>query len=298
MKFIQTKWLLIFIQILLLYINAESQSTLKFETFRGTVYDLYDYNLTRGYGDYVYKCDIIGYISLDSLAVPKSFVQAKYFPGISLRTQYGIVFLSGLEINLKGCYEFSLESDDGSKLWIGDSLIIDNDGPHKMKMMRDTLMLDKGHYPVKVWYYSAFESQFGLILRGKTLPDSIQCDYKNESGLKRKLTLDLNNVLFDFNSYVISTPGMKELDKLCDELNQSEVKKIHIIGYTDNVGTVEYNNELSLKRAQSILAYLKMNLLQKDIIYEAEGRGSSNPVAPGEKPDAQQLNRRVEIYIE
>ena len=292
----QKTWLLVFIQILLLYINAESQSTLKFDTFHGTVYDLYDYNLNRGYGDYVYKCDLIGYISLDSLVVPKSYVNAKYFPGVSLRTQYGIVFLSGLEISRKGCYEFSLESDDGSKLWIGDSLFIDNDGPHKMIMMRDTLLMDLGHYPVKVWYYSAFESQFGLILRGKSLPDSVKCGYEN--GLKRKLTLDLNDVFFDFNSYVITPPGMKELDKLCDELNESEVKKIHVIGYTDNVGTVEYNNELSLKRAQSILAYIKPKMHKQGIIFEAEGKGSSNPVVANEKSDAQQLNRRVEIYIE
>ena len=292
----QKTWLLILIQILLLYINAESQSTLKFDKFHGTVYDLYEYNLTRGYGDYVYKCDILGYISLDSLAVPKSYVNAKYFPGVNLRTQYGIVFLSGFEISRKGCYEFSLESDDGSKLWIGDSLIIDNDGPHKMKMMRDTLKMDEGHYPVKIWYYSAFESQFGLILRGKPLPDSVKCDYEN--GLKRKLTLDMNNVLFDFNSYVITPSGMKELDKLCGELNQSDVKKIQIIGYTDNIGTVEYNKELSLKRAQSILAYIKPKLNKQGIIFEAEGKGSSNPVVADEKSDEQHLNRRVEIYIE
>ena len=279
--------------------SVVAQPTATFSAFHGTVYDIPagDY-LQKGYGDYVAYFDILGHTTLESLNVPKSFVYDKYFPGVTVREFYGIIFLSSLTISQKGCFEFYLESDDGSKLWIGDSLVIDNDKMHKMTAVRDTMYLSQGTYDTKVWYYSALPSQFGLILKSRALPDSVQCGHEKSIGLKRQLTLDMNNVLFDLNSSVISPQGMKELDTLCNELSQSEVRKIQIIGYTDDTGTAAYNEELSLKRAQSIAGYIKTKLHNPAIIIEAEGRGSSNPVAPGETSSAKSLNRRVEIFIE
>ena len=290
--------LLTFFQLVLIQINAASQADARFAPFQGTVYDIPEDYLSSGYGVWVPHLDVLGHITLDSLAIPRTDVYVKKFPGVYYRTHFGIVFLSSLEISRKGCYEFYLESDDGSILWIEDSLIIDNDKPHQMTMKRDTLMMDTGRYAVKVWYYNAYAAQYGLIFKCWPLPDSVKCEYENVSGGKRKLTIDLDNVLFDFNSYVITPAGMKELDKLRAELNQSEFRKIHIIGYTDNVGTAEYNNALSLKRAQSIMAYLKTKLHKRGIVFEAEGRGSSNPLTSDTNPEHQHLNRRVEIYID
>ncbi|MEO6131626.1 MAG: OmpA family protein [Saprospiraceae bacterium] len=284
--------------LILLQSNIKSQTNATFTPFQGTVYDIPPDYLNEGYGNYVKYCDIVGHITLDSLVVQKEFNHGKFFPGLTFRIRYGIVFLSNLEISDKGCYEFSLESDDGSILWIADSLIVDNDKPHKMRIRRDTMRMDRGQYTVKVWYYNAFESQYGLILKSKALPDSVACKNQKSNRLERKLSLDVNNVLFDFNSYDITPAGMKELDVLCVELNNSDFRKIHVIGYTDNVGSVTFNEELSLRRAKSILAYMKTKLHKPKIIFEAEGRGSSNPVAFGENPDAQQRNRRVEIYID
>ena len=287
------RWISLCLQIALVQFNAGSQSNLKFDTFKGTVYDIPGDYLSEGYGPHVSYFDVLGQVSMDSLAVPKTFTYVRNFPGTSYATRFGIVFLSGLDISEKGCYEFYLESDDGSILWIDDSLVIDNDKIHKMTIKRDTILLDKGHHGVKVWYYNAHETQYGLIMRGKALPDSVQC-----GKAKRMVTLDLNNVLFDFDSYVVTPPGKKELDKLCADLGKSDFKKIDIIGYTDNVGSDPYNKELSLKRAQSIMAYMKTKLTKSGIVWKAEGRGSSNPLVSGGKSEAQQMNRRVEIYIE
>jgi len=285
--------------LLLMPIRSIAQPTATFDTFHGTVYDIPpgDY-LANGYGDYVAGFDVLGYTTLQSLNVPKSFVYDKYFPGVTMREFFGIVFLSSLTISDKGCFEFYLESDDGSKLWIGDSLVIDNDKMHKMIAMRDTMYLNQGKYDVKVWYYSALPSQFGLILKSRTLPDSVNCEPVKNDVVKRKLTLDKNSVLFDINSFIVTPEGMGELDVLCDELNKSDVSKIQIIGYTDTTGTVEYNAELSLKRAQSIAAYMKSKLQKKTIVIEASGKGEIDPVAPGRKSGDMALSRRVEIFIE
>ncbi len=278
--------------------NTQAQSSIHFAPFVGTVYDVPGEYLTLGYSAHVAHYDEMGKITLDSLAIPKTSVWGKYFPGVTMRTMYGIVFLSQLEISEKGCYEFYLESDDGSKLWISDSLAIDNDGPHKMFAKRDTMLLEPGHFPVKVWYYNAFESQYGLILRGHALPATISCEPLIKTSAIRKMSLDVDAVLFDFNSYVITDAGMRALDKLCTQLDHLKFSTLHIIGYTDQSGTDAYNEELSLKRAQSISTYLKSKMHNPDILYKAEGRGSSNLVTSGLEANDRQMNRRVEIYIE
>jgi outer membrane protein OmpA-like peptidoglycan-associated protein len=274
-------------------VDLEAQTPLSFAPFQGIVYDLPGDYLQLGYGDYLNYCDVLYRIKLDSLAIPKTFTHAAYFPGVLVRTRYGIVFTSSVQIPATGCYAFSLESDDGSRLWIGDSLVINNDGSHKMAIEYDTLRLEKGEYPVKVWYYNAFETQFGLMLRAYGLSDSFTCP-----GEMRKIAFDPQAVLFDHNAFTITPEGTKALDKLCTSLKTIRCSRIHIIGHTDNTGTVEYNKELSLKRAQSIMSYIQAKLANSAIIYRAEGRGATEPVASGSSEIDRQKNRRVEVYVE
>lgn len=283
---------------LLLSNKTISQPTAIFEPFRGTVYDIPGDYLASGFGKHIPYCDVLGQVTLDSLAVPKSYDYDSRFPGVLFNVGFGIIFLSRLEISQRGCYEFYLESDDGSILWIGDSLIIDNDKPHKMVTKRDTMLMDKGVYDVKLWYYNAYETQYGLIFRAKPLPDSVSVKCGKTPAPSRQQKFELNSVLFDVSSAVITTPGAEELDKLCDQLNTIHFTKVSVIGYTDNTGTVEYNNELSLKRAQAVMKYIKTKLTMAGITMTAEGRGISKEILSDQLSDAQRLNRKVEIYIE
>jgi outer membrane protein OmpA-like peptidoglycan-associated protein len=178
-------------------------------------------------------------------------------------------------------------------LWIEDSLIIDNDKYHPMTVKRDSVMLGKGKYPVRVWYYSANELRFGLILRSRALPDSTYCLSVKS---KQLVTFDANTVFFEFDSYVISPQGKGALDKICSDLNKQTIRSIQVIGYTDHVGSPEYNEVLSLKRAESIVSYIKSKLIQPGITFKAEGRGALNPA--DQNADESHLNRRVEIYME
>lgn len=275
--------------------NSNSQPKATFAPFRGTVYNIPDDHLATGYGKHIPLCDVLGHVTLDSLAVPKSYDYDSRFPGVYCTVGFGIIFLSKMEISQQGCYEFYLESDDGSILWIADSLIIDNDEPHKMVTKRDTMLLDKGVYDIKLWYYNAHATQYGLIFKTKVLPDSVSVKCGKTPAPQK---FELNSVLFDVNSTIITTSGMKELDKLCAQLNTIQFTKVSVIGYTDNTGTVEYNNELSLKRAQAVLKYIKTKLGKEGVTMTAEGRGVSKEIVSEQLSDAQRLSRKVEIYIE
>src|SRR5687768_16216585 len=146
-----------------------------FGQFEGKVYDLDDYELSKGYTPGIYMYDMVGNIKLPSLTVKKTNQGVRYFPGVFMRDRFGIIFTSKLTVTKLGCYEFYLESDDGSILWIEDNIVIDNDSTHRMTIRRDTMHLKQGTYPVRVWYYNAFPGEYGLILNVIPVNDTILC---------------------------------------------------------------------------------------------------------------------------
>ena len=71
------------------------------------------------------------------------------------KDKYGFVFDGFIKINKTGMYDFYTSSDDGSILFIGDQLIVDNDGNHGMEEKSDKAFLEKGLHKIKVVYYDA-----------------------------------------------------------------------------------------------------------------------------------------------
>ena len=64
-------------------------------------------------------------------------------------------------------YSFQLTSDDGSALWIGNQLIVDNDGQHTSRTYTGDIALNKGKYPIKVDYFDYTSSQT-LVVKWKS----------------------------------------------------------------------------------------------------------------------------------
>ena len=286
------------IQLLLSSMLVNAQSNAAFGKFSGTVYKIPGNEIKLGYGDHVFDNEIIGQIELASLNVPRSNTDSAFFPGVSQSAQFGIIFLSQLHVSQAGCYKFSLVSDDGSILWIADQLVISNDKPHKMTGKRDTLKLDVGLYDVKLWYYNAYPYEFGLVLNCELLADSVECKIGMNNEIQNESKEVFKDFLFEFNSSVLTKDGLLELDSFCVQLNKSHFRKLTIIGYTDNIGSEEYNLRLSLARAKSVVRYIKTRWPASDIIYSVEGKGSSNPISTDTTVEGQRKNRRVEIFME
>ena len=104
----------------------------------------------------------------------------------------------------------------------------------------------------------------------------------------------LNNILFDFNKAEIKNSFVPELQKLLKYLEHNNYDKIKIKGYTDNTGTEEYNNQLSLKRAKSIAQWLTDSGIKEERIF-TEGFGSLDPLIDNKSEINRKINRRVEI---
>jgi OmpA-OmpF porin, OOP family len=106
----------------------------------------------------------------------------------------------------------------------------------------------------------------------------------------------LNNIFFDTDKYELKEKSTPELQKIIRFLNDHPGLKIQISGHTDNVGAVEYNIQLSLRRATSVYQYLIDNGIDKKrLLYK--GFGASRPVADNTTESGRQLNRRIEVAI-
>jgi len=102
-------------------------------------------------------------------------------------------------------------------------------------------------------------------------------------------TIVIHNIQFDFDKYLVQNPDT--LQRYRRLLTQPGIKKIQVVGFTDDTGPEAYNLDLSKKRAREVARLLgsKFNIPPARI--EAEGRGISRDYP------TKDLNRRVEIYI-
>jgi outer membrane protein OmpA-like peptidoglycan-associated protein len=103
-------------------------------------------------------------------------------------------------------------------------------------------------------------------------------------------------VYFVSNSDELTPESRQTFDKIKAELAQRSVPDIIVIGHTDRVGTVEYNDKLSLLRARTVRAALVAAGIAADRIQEA-GRGEREPVVATADEVAEPRNRRVEINV-
>ena len=79
-------------------------------------------------------------------------------------------------------------------------------------------------------------------------------------------------------------------------MKQNSSIKIEIGGHTDNIGSDEYNKDLSLRRAENVYYYLiSKGIDEKRMSYK--GYGESQPIATNETEEGRALNRRTEFKI-
>ena len=80
-------------------------------------------------------------------------------------------FTGFVDVPADGTWDFALTSDDGSKLWIGGSLVVDNDGVHAVATKRGSIALAKGLHPIEVvWWNQTGDAALSLQWRTKNAP--------------------------------------------------------------------------------------------------------------------------------
>jgi outer membrane protein OmpA-like peptidoglycan-associated protein len=115
--------------------------------------------------------------------------------------------------------------------------------------------------------------------------------------IKEKAEIVLNNVFFAFDSYELLTSSKSELNRMVEVMQDNAQIEVVIIGHTDSTGPEEYNQMLSEKRAQSVVAYLTNEGINKERL-QYVGKGESEPAYPNDTKENRAKNRRVNFKVE
>ena len=106
-----------------------------------------------------------------------------------------------------------------------------------------------------------------------------------------------NQTAFETDSSTIKQGFNSTMDKVADVVLRYGKTTLTVVGHTDNVGSNDYNQKLSERRAHSVAEYLeskRVNALRLALA----GKGETQPIASNATEAGRQQNRRVEIYVE
>ncbi|PHN07403.1 OmpA family protein [Flavilitoribacter nigricans] len=266
-----------------------------FSAFEGVVYKIPIKRVKLGYGNDILKLPVVDTIHWDRIDFPDSDIKETPFPGVNLTQGFGIIFTGTVKIPKTGWYQFATKSDDGTILWIDGQKIVDNDKDHRMRLRVDSVALRAGTYPVRLWYYQAYPTRYGVQLDGRYYHD---LGSEDEGLVRDTVTLSQEQLLFAHNSNQLLPPAVHLLDSLADKLRLNAVRRISITGHTDNTGTPAYNARLSRERAQAVQAALQKHFTDRQVAFAVEGRGETQPIAGNDTETGRARNRRVVIEIE
>ena len=125
------------------------------------------------------------------------------------------------------------------------------------------------------------------------------------SPFKLGIPIALDNVYYEFNSAELTDPSKKVLDFLIPIMEDNPEMEIELGSHTDNIGTDEYNLDLSNQRAKSCVDYLVSKGISESRL-TSKGYGESMPIAPNEigrgkkkkdNPEGRAKNRRTEFKV-
>ena len=104
------------------------------------------------------------------------------------------------------------------------------------------------------------------------------------------------DAFYDFDKATLKPEGKAKLDELASKIKDFTLEVVIAVGHTDSIGSDAYNQKLSLRRAESVKAYLVSKGIEANRVY-TEGKGKKQPLADNKTADGRAKNRRVEIEV-
>ncbi|WP_164155620.1 OmpA family protein [Sandarakinorhabdus rubra] len=106
------------------------------------------------------------------------------------------------------------------------------------------------------------------------------------------------NVYFDTGKWVLTEAGKSELCSVAAEAEKTPNALILVVGYTDNVGDEDFNQELSEKRASRVMNHLQQACRWKPFrMLTPTGMAESDPAADNSTEEGRAQNRRVSVNV-
>lgn len=116
-------------------------------------------------------------------------------------------------------------------------------------------------------------------------------------GCPLPVAIDLRGVEFDFDKSTLRPESRQTLDEATEVLRQYPDIRVEVAGHTDSIGSDQYNQGLSERRAQAVYDYLVGNGIDSGRL-NARGYGENSPIADNATREGRQRNRRVELVVQ
>ena len=141
-------------------------------------------------------------------------------------------------------------------------------------------------------------------------PDTPAGTIVGPDGCPQKVVIDLRGVNFKFDRpkkgehnieptlQVPTADSIAILDQAIDALNRYPEIKVELDGHTDSIGSDQYNQGLSERRAQIVSDYLTSHGIDSSRITAVKGFGESQPIDTNATKEGRARNRRTEIKVE
>ena len=133
------------------------------------------------------------------------------------------------------------------------------------------------------------------IVETKGMETGLVTARKMERQLSQTGKVAIYGIYFDFDSAEIKPESKPTLDEIAKLLKDNPSLKLYVIGHTDSVGELEYNMDLSKRRAESVVKELIEKYGIKKERLRAFGVGPLSPVASNNTEEGRAKNRRVEL---
>lgn len=170
---------------------------------------------------------------------------------------------------------------------------------------------DKGDYEINLpggELYAIRAEAAGYVSESRTLDlRDLSADKKIDANfvlreievvpIEKEAIVRLNTILFDFAKAELKPEAFPELERVVELMRARPVMVIEVGGHTDNIGSDEFNQNLSEQRANAVLKFIVSKGIDKGRV-TAVGYGEKKPrVSNDDEESGRELNRRVEFRI-
>ena len=141
------------------------------------------------------------------------------------------------------------------------------------------------------------EAQERELEENRKLIEALKRGGADAYGTDRGVVVSLPDVLFEFGSSGVTSSADATVAEIAQVIATVPSRNIAVEGHTDSVGTYEYNQRLSERRAQAVASALNRHGVSRRSI-RTVGKGESDPIASNTTEVGRERNRRVEVIIQ
>ena len=141
-----------------------------------------------------------------------------------------------------------------------------------------------------------YEKQMSQVIKEVAAIEKVKVDYISKANIQKGVKVDLN-IHFAPGENYLNTETEVILTKFSEIINKNPGIEIRIIGHTDNISTLELNQNLSINRAQTVADFLLTQKVKAIQLKEIAGKNFSEPLADNSIAAGRAINRRVDVYL-